>query len=209
MTRFLLLCAAGLLAAASPALAQINGAFTTARVIPVNSRLGAAYLQFDKSSATLMGQLRLSFYQNLDFGFQGGLSRLDLEDNTRTSVRLATDFRGQMTTQGTSFPVDIALGGTIGVETADELTILSVGPTVGVSRSLDLAGRVIGYGGASLLFSRIEIAQESNTDTSFPIRFGIEYDPNPWVRMLTEVQLAVSDEIRDDVAFTFGVLFPF
>jgi len=106
--------AASLLAIAAPTLAQVHGALSEARVVPVNARLGAAYLQFDKSSATLMGQLRLSFYPNLDFGFLGGLSRIDLGDNTRTSVRLAGDFRGQMATQGSAFPVNIVLGGTIG-----------------------------------------------------------------------------------------------
>lgn len=209
MKRSIPILAAGLLAAASPAPAQVHGALATARVVPINSRLGGAYLQFDKSSATLMGQLRLSFYPNLDFGFLGGLSRIDVDNNTRTSVRLGGDFRGQVATQSASFPLDISLGGSLGVETADELTILAVGPQVTVSRSLDLSGRWIAYGGASLLLSRIEIARQSDTDTSFPVRLGIEYDPNPWLRLLSEAQLAVSDEVKDDFAITFGVLFPF
>ena len=138
--------AASLLAIAAPTFAQVHGALSEARVVPVNARLGAAYLQFDKSSATLMGQLRLSFYPNLDFGFLGGLSRIDLGDNTRTSVRLAGDFRGQMATQGSAFPVNIVLGGTIGVESADDFTILSVGPLAVASRQLDNAGRWMGGG---------------------------------------------------------------
>ena len=73
MRRSTFLLAACLLAAAPPALAQVHGSLSSARVVPINSRLGAGYLQFDKSSATLMGQLRLSFYPNLDFGFLGGL----------------------------------------------------------------------------------------------------------------------------------------
>jgi hypothetical protein len=213
--RSMLLLAAGLLAAPAcggfptPARAQAYGALSNGRVVPVNSRLGGAYLQFDKSSATLMGELRMSFYPNLDFGFLGGLSRIDANDNTRTSVRLGGDFRGQVATQSSSFPVDVLLGGALGVETADELTILAVGPQVTVSRALDLSGRWIGYGGASLLLSRIELGSSSDTDMSFPVRLGIEYDPNPYLRMLGEVQLAVSDEIKDDIAITFGVLFPF
>jgi opacity protein-like surface antigen len=213
--RSILLLAAGLLAAVAcggfpaPARAQVHGALSNARVVPVNSRLGGGYLQFDKSSATLMGQLRLSFYPNLDFGFLGGLSRIDVNDNTRTSVRLGGDFRGQLATQNASFPVDVLLGGALGVETADELTILSVGPQLTVSRALDLSGRWIGYGGAALLLSRIELSSQSDNDISFPVRFGIEYDPNPYLRMLAEVQLAVSDEVKDDFAATLGVLFPF
>jgi len=193
----------------SHAQAQVNGALSEARVVPVNSRLGGAYLQFDHSSATLSGQLRLSFYPNLDFGFQGGLSRMDLNKSTRTSVRLGGDFRGQVATQGPAFPVNVSLGGTIGVESADAFTILSVGPQVVVSRVLDPSGKWIGYGGASLLLSRYDVAGQRDTDTSFPVRAGMEFRPNADLRLLTEAQLAVSDAVRDDFSFTLGVLFPF
>lgn len=209
MKRIMLILAAASLAAASPALAQVHGTLTEARVLPVNGRLGGAYLQFDPHSATLMGQLRLSFYPNLDFGFLGGLSRIDVNNNTRTSVRLGGDFRGQIVTQGESFPLNVSLGGGLGLESADNFTILSVGPQVSVSRTLDYSNRWLGYAGASLLLSRVDLGSGNDTDTSFPMRFGIEYIPNPDLRMLTELQLAVSDEIRDDFAITVGVLFPF
>jgi hypothetical protein len=55
----------------------------------------------------------------------------------------------------------------------------------------------------------VDLGTGNDTDTSFPLRFGVEFLPNPDLRMLSEVQLAVSDEIRDDFAITFGVLFPF
>jgi len=197
------------LLAAAPALAQVHGAFSEARVVPVNGRLGGAYVQFDKSSATLMGQLRLSFYPNIDFGFLGGLSRIDVNRNTRTSVRLAGDFRGQIATQGPAFPVNLSLGAAIGVESADDFTILSVGPTAVVSRQLDPDGKWFGYGGASLLLSRDEISSQRKTDTSIPLRAGVEFFPNPDLRLLAEGQLAVSDDIRDDFSFTLGVLLPF
>jgi opacity protein-like surface antigen len=205
----LLLTAALITCAASPAIAQIHGALSEARVVPVNSRLGGAYLQFDKNSASLMGQLRLSFYPNIDFGFLGGLSRIDVDNNTRTSVRLGGDFRGQVATQGTAFPLNVSLGGAIGVESADNFTILAVGPQVVFSRAFDGAGKWLGYGGASLLMSRFDVGAKSDTDTSFPIRAGFEFRPNADLRILTEAQLAVSDEIRDDFSLTLGVLFPF
>lgn len=208
MKRFLF-AAALLASAALPARAQVNGALSEARVVPVNGRLGGAYLQFDKSSATLSGQLRLSFYPNLDFGFQGGLSRIDVNHNTRTSVRLGGDFRGQVATQGPSFPVNISLGGALGVESADNFTILSVGPQAVFSRGLDGAGKWFGYGGAALLLSRYDVGTARDTDTSFPVRAGLEFHPNPDLRLLAEAQLAVSDAIRDDFSATLGVLFPF
>ena len=209
MKRSILLLAALLLAAAAPARAQVQGALSPARVLQPNEHLGGAYLTFDKSSATLLGQLRMSFYPNFDFGFQGGLARIDVNDNTRTSVKLGGDFRAQVAFQSKGSPVDVALGGALGVESADELNQLSVGPQVHVSRVLDMGNQWVAYGGAALLFSRIEVGQESDTDTSFPLRAGVEWDPNPYLRLLTEVQLAVSDELRDDFAITFGVLFPF
>jgi opacity protein-like surface antigen len=206
----LLACAAVSFAlAASPALAQVHGIFNDAKVVPVNGHLGGAYLQFDQSSASLMGQLRLSFFPNLDFGFLGGVSRLDINDDTKSSVRLATDFRGQIATQSANFPLNITLGAALGVETADGFTLLSVGPTAAVSRELDQAKQWEAYGGASILLSRSEIDGGRDTDTSLPLRFGLQYSPNPDIRILSEMQFAVSDAINDDFSFTLGVLFPF
>ncbi|MEQ1831719.1 MAG: hypothetical protein ABL977_01605 [Candidatus Eisenbacteria bacterium] len=203
------LAALALLIGATPARAQIHGALSEAAIVPVNARLGGAYLTFDKSSATLSGQLRLSFYPNLDFGFQGGLSRIDVNHNTRTSVRLGGDFRGQLARQGETFPLNVALGGAIGVESADNFTILSVGPQLTVSRSLGGSGRWVGFANTALLLSRFDVDNNSDNDTSLPVRFGLEFHPNPDLRILAEAQLAVSDEVRDDMAITFGVLFPF
>lgn len=194
---------------ASPALAQIYGILNDAKVVPVNGHLGGGYLQFDKSSATLMGQLRLSLYPNMDFGFVGGLSRLDIENDTKTSVRLATDFRGQITNQGANFPMSITLGAAIALESADGFSLLSVGPTAAASRVLDQANQWTATVGASLLLSRSEIDGLRNTDTSMPLRFALQYAPNSDLRILSEAQLAVSDAIRDDFSFTLGVLFPF
>jgi hypothetical protein len=195
--------------AASPALAQVYGVLNDAKVLPVNGHLGSAYLQFDKSSASLMGQLRLSFYPNLDFGFLGGLSRLEIDNDTKSSVRLATDFRGQISTQGPNFPMSITLGAALGLESADGYTLLSVGPTAAASRVLDQANQWTATAGASLLISRSEVSGQRDTDTSLPLRIGLQYAPNTEIRILTEAQLAVSDEIRDDFSFTLGVLFPF
>jgi opacity protein-like surface antigen len=195
--------------AASPALAQVYGILSDAKVVPLNGHLGGGYLQFDKSSATLMGQLRLSLYPNMDFGFVGGLSRLDIENDTKSSVRLATDFRGQIANQDASFPVSITLGAAIALESADGFSLLSVGPTAAASRVLDQANQWTATFGASLLLSRSEISGERNTDTSLPLRLGLQYSPNADIRIMSEAQLAVSDEIRDDFSFTLGVLFPF
>ena len=201
--------AVALVCGASPAFAQVYGVLNDAKVLPVNGHLGGGYLQFDKSSATLMGQLRLSLYPNFDFGFVGGLSRLDIENDTKSSVRLATDFRGQIANQSAEFPLSITLGAAIALESADGFSLLSVGPTAAASRVLDQANQWTATFGASLLLSRSEISGERNTDTSLPLRLALQYAPNTDIRILSEAQLAVSDEIRDDFSFTLGVLFPF
>jgi len=201
--------ALALACAASPALAQVYGIMNDAKVVPVNGHLGGGYLQFDKSSATLMGQLRLSLYPNMDFGFVGGLSRIDIENDNQTSVRLATDFRGQIANQTADFPVSITLGAAIALESADGFSLLSVGPTAAASRVLDQANQWTATFGASLLLSRSEINGDRNTDTSLPLRLGLQYAPNADLRIMSEAQLGVSDNIRDDFQFTIGVLFPF
>ena len=201
--------ALALACAASPALAQVYGILNDAKVVPLNGHLGGGYLQFDKSSATLMGQLRLSLYPNMDFGFVGGLSRIDIENDNQTSVRLATDFRGQITNQSADFPVSITLGAAIALESADGFSLLSVGPTAAASRVLDQANQWTATFGASLLLSRSEINGDRNTDTSLPLRLGLQYAPNPDIRIMSEAQVGVSDEIRDDFSLMLGVLFPF
>ena len=201
--------AAVLACVAGPARAQVYGLLNDAKVVPVNGHLGSAYLQFDKSSATLLGQLRLSFYPNFDFGFVGGLSRLDIENDTKSSVRLATDFRGGVASQSANFPMSITLGAALGLESADGYSLLSVGPTAAASRVLDQANQWTATAGASLLISRSEVGGERDTDTSMPLRVGLQYAPNAYLRIMTEAQLAVSDAIRDDFSFTLGALFPF
>jgi hypothetical protein len=197
------------LVATGPASAQVQGTLTTGRVLRPNEHLGGSYLTFDKSSATALGQLRMSFYPNIDFGFQGGLARIDVDNNTRTSVKMGGDFRGQIATQADGSIMDIALGAALGIESADELNQLSVGPPgdrVAHARHGVAVGGLRRRGTAVLAHRG---GLETNTDTSCPLRMGMEYSPNPYLRLLSEVQLAVSDEVRDDFAVTFGVLFPF
>src|SRR5260370_1425074 len=80
---------------------------------------------------------------------------------------------------------------------------------VPVNGRLGPSGKWMVYGGASLLLSRFEVGTSRDTDTSFPVRAGMEFRPNPDLRLLGEVQLAISDAVRDDGSFTLGVLFPF
>ena len=191
--------------------AQVFGQYTGAEPVGMNSRLAGAYVSFSGSEATLLGQLRLSFYPNIDFGFQGGLGRVDVARDTRTSVKLGGDLKGLVARANETNPFDVALSAAIGVETAEDFTILSVGPGIVASRHVLLANQqtLVPYVGATLLFSRLDQARTHATDVSLPLRLGAEYRLNAGLSVVGELGIAVSDAIRDDVKFTLGANFPF
>lgn len=207
---FLALVAAGSLAATG-ARAQVFGQYGGATPLGVNARLLGAYGSFTKSESELLAQLRLSFYPNVDFGFQGGLSRVSVMDRSRTSVKVGGDFKGQVVKQGDAAPFDLSLGAAIGVSSAEDFNLLSLGPQVVVSRTIGASGRatVTPYAGALLLFTRSDLDNANDTDVSLPLRFGAEYAPNPDVRLVLELGVAVSDRINDDLKLTVGANFPF
>ena len=126
------------LGAAAPARAQVFGQFTNAATVPVNGHLFGAYLNASKNVTGGLAQLRLSFYPNLDFGFHGGLSRLDLGPGTgtTTTLRVGADVRWQVAHANQGSAVDIATGGALGVETADHFKVVTLGPSVVASREL-------------------------------------------------------------------------
>lgn len=205
------MAALALALAAAPVGAQVFGQLTPAQPIPLDTRLGGAFLSFTKSESELLGQLRMSFHPGVDFGFQGGLSRVSVNDVNRTSVQLGGDVKAQVVRMGPSSPLDFSIGATIGVNSADDFTVLSVGPTVVLSRpvKLDERATLTPFAGAALLFSRSDLAVGNTNDVAVPIRFGAEYTPLPDFRLVAALQIGVSDEIRDDLKITLGANFPF
>jgi hypothetical protein len=199
---------AALAIAGAPAHANMFGQFTPAEVLPVNEHLFGTYLTASDNVLALTGQLRLSFYPNVDFGFQGGLSRVNSD---RTTVRLGGDIKFGVMHAGAATPIDLAIGGGLGIETGDDYTVLSVGPTAVASRTFGSAGSttVIPYAGMALAFSSINSGPLDQTDFSVPFRFGAELRAIPGVRLVGELQLRLSDAINDDVAFAVGANFPF
>jgi hypothetical protein len=191
--------------------AQVFGQWSSAEPVAMNTHLAGGYLSFTGSEAALLGQLRLSFYPNIDFGFQGGLGRVDVARDTRTSVKLGGDLKGLVMRHSESNPMDLSLGAAIGIETAEDFTLLGVGPSIVASRHVVLANQqvLVPYVGASLLFSRVDQNNVNVTDLSMPLRFGAEYRANAGVSVIAEMGVAVSDAIRDDLKFTLGANFPF
>src|SRR5512143_2653918 len=145
---------------AGPARAQVFGQYVPADILPVNSRVFGAYVDFSENVVGALGQLRLSFYPNIDFGFQGGLARLDTGPSTKTTVRLGGDLRFGAGTVAQGMPVDLAVGAALGVQTGDDYTILSLGPEAVASRTFGFTpnASVVPYAGAMLMFSSVDIA---------------------------------------------------
>jgi hypothetical protein len=201
------------LVTADPARALAFVQYTGATVVPVNGHVFGAYLNVSDHVVGGLAQLRLSFYPNLDFGFHGGLSRLDPGGTvaTRTTLRVGGDLRWQLTGLSATFPADMALGASLAVETADRFKVVTLGPSVVASRTLggaDGAG-FVPYAGLALLFSSRDAFGIEDSDISLPLRLGLEARLAPEFRHIAELQLFIADRYNDDVGFVTGVNLPF
>ena len=202
-----LLLAAGAVLA-RPAGAQVYGQYTSAEVVTVNGHVFGGYVHASNNFLGLLAQLRLSFYPNVDFGFQGGLTRISLAGGDVTTLRIGGDLKALVAHSSSG---DIAVGGALGIDTGDHLHVLTIGPTVVASRTFGSASGagITPYGGLGLLFSNVEIGSRQFTDFSLPFRAGAEFRLAPEVRLCAELQLRVSDEVNDDFGFVTGVNLPF
>jgi hypothetical protein len=207
----LLLLALFVASLAPAARAQVFGQYTPAEILLVNARLGGAYVNFSKDVVGALGQLRLSFYPNVDFGFQGGLARLDLGTTSKTSLRLGADVRFGVAKAAAGYPVDIAVGVGLGVETSDQYSVFKIGPSVVASRAFPFSGTssVVPFVGTMLCFTSRDAGSETRTDFSVPVRLGAELRAIPGTRITAEFQLRLGDVFEDRTAFSTGIDFPF
>ena len=193
-----------------PAGAQVFGQFTSASLVPVNGHLFGAYFTASDHVMGGLAQLRLSFYPNIDFGFQGGLTRFDPGGpiSTRTTLRVGGDVRWHIAALA---PNDMAVGAALGIETGDDVKVISVGPTVVASRTLGGAeGRnITPYAGLGILFASRDAFGIEDSDISVPLRAGLEARVNPGLKVMAELQLFIADRYNDDVGFSAGVNLPF
>jgi len=201
------------LGAATPARAQVFGQFTSAATVPTNGHLFGAYLTASQSVIGGLAQLRLSFYPNVDFGFHGGLTRLDRGalGSDLTTLRIGGDLRWQVVHAAQGARMDVAVGGALGVETADDFKVVSLGPSVVASRSLSVgdAAGIVPYAGLGLDFSSRDAFGIKDSDVSLPLRLGMEARLAPEFRVVVELQVFITDRYNDDVGFAGGVNLPF
>jgi hypothetical protein len=202
---------AAVLLAGTPAHAQVFGQFQTAEILPVNTRMGGAYVDFSSNAAGLTGQLRLSFYPNVDFGFQGGIVRYDVGSDTRSVLRLGADLRFGVRKADEQFPLDIAVGGGLGVLSGDNYNVLLLGPTVVASHAFPFTSTsaVVPFAGAMLSFANVDVGPTSDTDISLPLRLGAELRTMPGVRLVGEVDIKIADDYDNHSVFVLGVNMPF
>ena len=201
------------LGAATPARAQVFGQYSGAETVPTNGHLFGAYLNASDNVLGGLAQLRLSFYPNVDFGFQGGLTRLSPGGTfaDRTTLRLGGDVRWQVAHRSAGSSMDVAVGAVLGVEVADNLKNISVGPTVVGSRTLAIGanGGLVPYAGAGFLFISRDAFGIQDSDISIPLRLGMEGRFTQDFRVVAELQLFLADRYNDNVGFATGVNLPF
>jgi hypothetical protein len=208
---FLLAALAAALCAASPARAQVFGQFVPADILGVNARLGGVYVDFSGHSTGLTGQLRLSFYPNVDFGFQGGVVRYDAGNDTKSALRLGTDVRFGVRKADEQFPVDITVGGGLGVLTGDHYSVLQLGPSMVASRTFPFSSgsSIVPFVGAMLDFSNVDVGGHSATDFLIPLRLGAELRPMPNLHVVGELDLRLGADYGDHSSLKLGVNMPF
>jgi hypothetical protein len=191
--------------------AQVYGQFIGAETVPAGGRLFGAYAFSSENVLGLLAQLRLSFYPNVDFGFHGGIARQDFVGGNRTTLRLGTGFKVKVSNANGQLPVDMAVGGDLGVETGDNFHLLTVGPTVVASRFFALGqnGGVTPYGRVGLAITNIDVGPLRETDVSVPLRLGGDFRVTPELRLALELQLQFGDIFNDNVGLAGGVNLPF
>jgi opacity protein-like surface antigen len=197
--------------AAAPASAQVFGTLGSAERVPMNGHVVGGYINATNDVLGMFGQLRLSFYDGIDFGFQGGLSRVSVGGNDRTAVRLGTDIEFMTARAGANFPLDLALGGGLGVESSDGYHVLTLMPSAIASRTFALSqsSSIAPYVGIGLSFANVDASGTKNTFTSLPVRVGGDLRVMPGIRFVAEMQFAVGNTYTDDFGLATGVNLPF
>jgi len=196
-------------ALALPALAgaQAFGTFTPAPTLESGGHMGGGYLISSTNTLALMGQLRLSFYPGVDFGFQGGLSRNTYAGGNRTTLRLGGDLKYQLKAPSAEMPLAMAIDLGLGVDSGDHWNILALGPSLVVSRTF--SGNLTPFASGGVLISNINVSDTNTSDTSWPIRLGTELKLSQGLAITGEFQIRLLDDFNDDLGFAIGINSPF
>lgn len=192
----------------SPAAAQVFGQFTGGSLLPMGRNAIGGYLELSGDLIGVMGQIRSSFQQNTDFGFQGGVGIYEQGGGNLTAVRLGGDFRMLARPHDEQVKVDLVFGAAIGVETGDDLNLLRLGPSL--VASLPAGGtpeepRFRPYAGFELLFNREQVDDVNRSGMSVPIHLGTEWMVAAGVKLEAELMWRIGDQYGDQAAISTGI----
>lgn len=190
-----------------PAAAQVFGQFHSARPLAVSGHEFGGYVEFSENLLGFLGQLRLSFHPGVDFGVQGGVGRYDTGPSDVTTARLGADFKYLAAAIASGSPVDLGIGAGIGLEAGDDLSLLSIGPALVVSRPLDddPAPRFVPYAGLALLFTRVDRGDGDTNDVIAPLRAGCEFLMAPGLKASAEFKWLLGEAFQDDLSLAAGI----
>ncbi len=203
LRRSLALLVAVLASMPAAAHAQAFGQWRPATVLPMNSHVTGIQLEMSKHQIGPLVDLRLSLYPDVDFGFQGGLSRVQIEGSDVATARLGADFKWQTLKTSSGGPFDMAIGAFIGLESGDRLGRLVVGPQLLASRGVTMQGkeRMVPYLGLQARYAQFQYRSDPRNDFSVPLRLGIVFPIVQGFRVGAEAQLRLGDDIDDHNAF--------
>lgn len=167
---------------AAPASAQVFGQFHPAHPIRNGDNLWGAYLMLGDrvDDAGLLGQVRFSTSEKLDWGLQFGFN--DAGDG---SVMLGGDIRPSLKRADEEFPLDLAFDGAVGLTIGDNFTMLELQPALLYSHRfpLDDGGAISPYGSLGIDFINVDFDSDGpgegdggDTDTEIIARFGMEWE---------------------------------
>ena len=203
--------AGALLVCAGPAQSQSLGQFGGAAPLPMNGHSLGTFVNASAHEVGFITQLRLSFYPDIDFGFQGGLKRLDYTDADGNALSLGADFKVAAMRVRSGFPVDLSFGAGLGVDTGDNLSVLTIGPNVIASRgyAAGSSGMIEPYASLGLAYESHNTTLQDDTGIQWPFRLGAEYRFSPDLRFVMELKQAWGTHYGDQSTFLLGTTFGF
>jgi hypothetical protein len=203
--------AGAMILCALPAQSQSLGQFGGATPLPMNAHTFGTYVDATSHEVGFVTQLRMSFYPNVDFGFQGGLKRLDYDSPDGNALRLGTDVKFAAGRVRSGFPVDLAFGAGLSVDTGDNLSTLTVGPNVIASRGFATGSSAViePYASLGIAYASVNAGGQDDTGNQFPLRLGAEFRFTPDMRFVLEYQHYEGTRLGDRDAFSIGATFPF
>jgi hypothetical protein len=198
----------GIVIVPAAAHAQVFGQFSGGSILPMGKNEIGGYLELSDNLIGVLGQVRSSFQEKTDFGFQGGVGIYDRSGNNVTAVRLGADFRMLARPRDERVKVDLVFGAGIGVETGDKLNILRLGPSLIAgwpTGGTPEAPRFRPFGGIELLFNREQVEDENRSGLTMPVHLGTEWTVATGVKLYGELQWRVGNEFGDQTAISTGI----